>query len=143
MVLSPSDFFGALRQELKRRLSGELRGFHSVRGRGRLMKVHFADPSFHYEAWHHTGVGRLEVGLHFESSAERNLAAFEFLRPRMVEVKAGLPRAELEPWDRGWCRLYETMPAPRLDSGVVDAGAALLAAYVTTLEPMLRAFAEG
>ena len=37
----------------------------------------------------------------------------------MVEVKAALRRAELEPWDRGWSRLYETVPAARLDDEVV------------------------
>src|SRR2546429_2666011 len=75
------------------------------------MKLHFGEPAFHYEAWHHTGAGRLEVGLHFEASAVENQAAFDFFRSRMVEVKASLPRAELEPWDRGWSRLYETVPA--------------------------------
>lgn len=107
------------------------------------MKVHYGDPSFHYEAWHHTGAARLEVGLHLESTAERNHAAFEFFRARMVEVKAGLPRAELEPWDRGWCRLYETLPAPRLDGDVLTAVAALMLAYITTLQPMLEQFEEG
>jgi len=142
-ALAPSDFFAALRKQLKRSLPPELRDFASTRGRGRLMKVHFGEPSFHYEAWHHTGVGRFEVGLHFESSPDRNQAAFEFFRGRMVEVKANLPRAELEPWDRGWCRLYETLPAPRLDSRAVDAVAAVMIAYITALQPMLGQFVEG
>jgi hypothetical protein len=143
VVFAPGDFFVALRKELKRVLPAERRGFHSMRGRGRLMKVHFGDPSFHYEAWHHAGAGRFEVGLHFESSAERNQAALEFFRARVVQVKATLPRAELEPWDRGWCRLYETLPAIRLDGPLLDSAAALLAAYVDTLQPMLEQFEEG
>ncbi len=139
-ALSPGDFFTALRKELKRRLPPARRDFSSMRGRGRLLKVHFGDPAFHYEAWHHAGAARLEVGLHLESSADRNQAAFEFFRARMVELKAGLPRAELEPWDRGWCRLYETLPAARLDGALVEAGAGLIAAYVDTLQPMLEQF---
>lgn len=143
MVLAPSDFFVALRKRLKLLLPADYRGLSSMRGRGRLMKVHFGDPAFHYEAWHHTGAGRFEVGLHFESDGEHNRQAFEYFRVRMVEVKASLPRAELEPWDRGWCRLYETIPAARLDDGVLFAAAELMASYITHLEPLLRAFIAG
>jgi hypothetical protein len=137
-VLAPSDFFNALRKALKARLPADLRGFHSARGRGRLIKVHYGDPEFHYEAWHHTGDGRLEVGLHFEGSAERNQGAFEFFRIHVLEVKANLPRAELEPWDRGWVRLYETLPAAHLDEEVLGRGAQTMAAYIVALRPLLE-----
>ena len=140
MVFSPSDFFTALRKELKARLPPELRGFQTTRGRGRLMKLYYGEPAFHYEAWHHAGAGRLEVGLHFESSAVENDAAFDFFRSRIVEVKAGLPRAELEPWDRGWTRLYETLPAPRLDDDVLAGAVRCMAGYVVTLQPLLDEF---
>jgi hypothetical protein len=105
------------------------------------MKLHFGDDTaFHFEAWHHTGAGRLEIGLHFEGSATDNDAAFEFFRGRMVEVKARLPRAELEPWDRGWTRMYETVAAPRLDDAVLAAAVERMSAYVVTLQPMLEQF---
>ncbi|HKW58783.1 MAG TPA: hypothetical protein VJR46_03415 [Candidatus Dormibacteraeota bacterium] len=142
MLLAPSDFFAGLRKDLKSRLPRDLRDFRTTRGRGRLMKVYFGEPEFHYEAWHHNGAGRLEVGLHFEASAAENQAAFDFFRSRMVEVKAGLPRAELEPWDRGWSRLYETLPAARLDDGVLSATADCMARYVVTLQPLLEQFSE-
>jgi hypothetical protein len=140
MLFSPSDFFTALRKALKKSLPAELQDFQFIRGRGRLMKVHFGEPAFHYEAWHHAGAGRLEVGLHFEGSAAENQAALEFFRARIVEVKAGLPRAELEPWDRGWTRLYETMPATSLDDKVLDQTVECLRDYVVTLQPMLNQF---
>ena len=139
-MLSPSDFFAGLRKRVKERLPAELRGFRTTRGRGRLMKLYFGEPAFHFEAWHHTGAGRLEIGLHFEASGAENEAAFGFFRARMVEVKSGLPRAELEPWDRGWTRLYETVPAPRLDEDVLEAAADLMSRYVVTLQPMLELF---
>ena len=104
------------------------------------MKLYYSEPAFHYEAWHHAGAGRLEVGLHFESTAVENDAAFDFFRSRIVEVKAGLPRAELEPWDRGWTRLYETIPAARLDDDVLAGGVRCMAAYVITLQPLLDEF---
>src|SRR5256885_14300905 len=139
MLFAPSDFFTALRKDLKQRLPTALRNFRTTRGRGRLMKVHFGEPAFHYEAWHHAGAGRLEVGLHFEASAVENQAAFDFFRSRMVEVKAGLPRAELEPWDRGWSRLYETVPAARLGGEGLERAGDCLAAYVGGLPPLLDA----
>jgi hypothetical protein len=140
MVLAPADFFTALRKSLKSRLPADLRDFQTTRGRGRLIKVYFGDPAFHYEAWHHSGAGRLEVGLHFEGPAVENEAAFDFFRAHMVEVKAGLPRAELEPWDRGWSRLYETLPAARLDDDVVGHAVECMARYIVTLQPLLDQF---
>jgi hypothetical protein len=138
--LAPSDFFAGLRKGVKPKLPAELRNFRTTRGRGRLMKVYFDEPDFHYETWHHTGAGRLEVGLHFESSAELNEAAFDFFRGRMVEVKANLPRAELEPWDRGWSRLYETLVAARLDEDVLRRTVDCLAGYIVSLQPLVDQF---
>ena len=140
MMLAPSDFFAALRKDLKAKLPTGQRDFRTTRGRGRLMKVYFAEPAFHYEVWHHTGAGRLEIGLHFEAAADTNQEAFDFFRARMVEVKAGLPRAELEPWDRGWSRLYETLPAARLDERVLGDAVECMAVYVVTLQPMVDEF---
>jgi hypothetical protein len=140
LLLAPGDFFTELRKGLKARLPPAMRNFRTTRGRGRLMKVHFGEPVFHYEAWHHSGAGRLEVGLHFEASPAENQAALEFFRTRMVEVKASLPRAELEPWDRGWSRLYETMPAARLDGAVVEDAVDCMGVYIVTLQPLLDQF---
>src|SRR5215472_8900610 len=140
LPLPPSDFFTGLRKSLKARLPAQWRGFQTVRGRGRLMKVYFGELAFHYEAWHHTGAGKLEVGLHFEASAAENQAAFDFFRARMVEVKASLPRAELEPWDRGWSRLYETLIAPRLDENVLWRTVECVADYVVCLQPLVEQF---
>lgn len=102
------------------------------------MKIHYSRPEFHYEAWHHTGVGRLEVGLHFEGTSAENKRAFEFFRSQVLAVKAQLPRAELEPWDRGWSRIYETIPAPQLDGVVLDPAATLMTSYIVTLQPLVE-----
>jgi hypothetical protein len=141
-VLAPADFFSGLRKGVKASLPATLRTFNSARGRGRLMKLHYGRPEFHYEAWHHTGPGRLEIGLHFEGSAQQNQEAFDFFRVRMIEVKAQLPHAELEPWDRGWSRLYETLPAPQLDERVVDSAVELMSDYIVTLQPLLESLLQ-
>lgn len=107
------------------------------------MKLHYARPEFHYEAWHHTGDGRLEIGLHFEGSREENEQAFSFFRTHVIEVKAQLPHAELEPWDRGWSRLYETMRAPQLDEDVLDGAVERMSDYIITLQPLVDSFVGG
>jgi hypothetical protein len=104
------------------------------------MKFHYGRPQTHYEAWYHSGKGRIEVGLHFEGGPELNQAGLKFFRDHMVEVKGGLPHAELEPWDRGWTRLYETFPAGSLDHEALAATARRVADYVIILQPLLDQF---
>ena len=123
---------------LASRLPVELRAFHAGRRGSRLLKVHYGDPDVHFEAWHHTGAGRFEVGLHLEADRESNQRRFEALRERMVEVKGSLPHAELEPWDRGWSRLYETFPAAVLEGSVLTGAAERLAGYIRTLQPIVE-----
>jgi hypothetical protein len=139
-VLSPAEFFSGLRKGLKSKLPADLRAFETGRGHSRLLKLHYGHPEVHFEAWHHTGAGRLEIGLHFEGRADANQRAFDYFRERMVEVKSRLPRAELEPWDRGWSRLYETLPAPQLDDAVLGSAVERMDGYITTLQPMLILF---
>jgi hypothetical protein len=105
-----------------------------------VIKFHYGRAETHYEAWHHPGIGRIEVGLHFEGDRDLNTAALGFFRDRMVEVKGGLPLAELEPWDRGWARLYETFPIPDQDADAVAESARRLAAYIVTLQPLVEQF---
>jgi hypothetical protein len=140
--MAPVDFFSGLRKGVKSRLPQELRTFETTRGHSRLLKLHYGHPELHFEAWHHTGDGRLEIGLHFEGTADANQRALDYFRERMVEVKARLPRAELEPWDRGWSRLYETLAAPQLNELVLPSAIERLDAYITTLQPMLATFLE-
>ena len=141
-VLSASGFFEALAATLVRRLPPAPRNFEAVRGPGRLVKLDYGHPETHFEAWHHRAVGRLELGLHFEGERQLNAAAHGFFRSRIVEIKRVLPRAELEPWDRGWARLYETVPAPELSDRSLSVAVERLTAYITVLQPMLTEFWE-
>lgn len=141
--MAPGIFFSALPVTLAPLLPAELRGFDHQRGFGRLMKFDFGDPGVHYEAWHHNPAGRMEVGLHLEGTPAANQRGFELLRGRLVELRHSLPRAELEPWDKGWYRIYETFAAPVLSMGVLSATAERLAAYITTLQPILETAKPG
>jgi hypothetical protein len=140
--MPPKEFFAGLRKGVKATLAPTLRQFELGRGHSRLLKIYYRRPEAHFEAWHHTGAGRLEVGLHFEGTAEFNRRAFTYFRSRIVEVKALLPRAELEPWDRGWSRLYETLAAPQLDVDVMEPAVQRMAQYISALQPMVDRFLE-
>ena len=137
--LTTAPYWQALPSQVAGALPIELRGFEHRRVSG-VMKFHYGRPETHYEAWYHSGQGRVEVGLHFEGSRELNQAGLEFFRAHMVEVKGGLPNAELEPWDRGWTRLYETFPALSLDHHALAETGRRVADYVITLQPLLEQF---
>jgi len=79
----------------------------------------------------------MEVGLHLEGSPAANQAAFDLLRARLVELKQSLPHAELEPWDKGWYRLYETFPAPLLSAAALNDTAERISAYIKTLQRLM------
>lgn len=140
-ILTSKDFFAAVQVKLAGRLPAALRGF-DVRSGPRLMRFDYGHRETHFELWHHRAAGRLEVGLHFEGDRPVNDRAREFFRAHMVQVKGTLPRAELEPWERGWSRLYEMQPAAELTDQLLEQASQLLAAYIGTLQPLLDNFWE-
>ncbi len=97
----------------------------------------FEDPRVHFEAWWHAQTGRLEIGLHLEAEPEVNERIAQGLARRLIEIKARLgPRVDLEPWDRGWVRLYETHAMDGFDPAVVAQTAARMAEVITVLWPL-------
>lgn len=59
------------------------------------------------------------------------------LARRLVEIKARLgSRIDLEPWDRGWVRLYETHPMEGFDPAAVSRTAARVAELIRVLWPL-------
>jgi hypothetical protein len=82
----------------------------------------------------------LEIGLHFES---RNSAINErllngFMR-HLFEIKAELGDSfEAEMWDRGWTKVYETIPLETFDEAYVDRVAMRLAQVIVVIQPILE-----
>ena len=55
----------------------------------------------------------------------------------MVEVKAALgPQWEAEPWDKGWTKVYETVPYEPFSTEVLETVARRLARAMTVLQPI-------
>ena len=101
-------------------------------------KVWTGNEDVHYEIWPRPRLGLVELGLHFEADALTNARLLAAFRAREPEIRAALGAAPLiEPWDKGWARVYESYP---LENGraAAERYGARLAAYVAALEPIVR-----
>lgn len=136
--LSSSQFMRLLPNATRPHLPPALRKFR-VATRGWLCQLYYRDPRLHYEVWNMgERRGVLELGLHFEGrDREANLALLAGFSRRMVEVKATLgPQWEAEPWDRGWTKVYETLPYEPFSDALLDAVSQRLAHAMSVLQPI-------
>jgi hypothetical protein len=119
-------------------LPASLRRFRSAH-RSWLCQLYYRDPRLHYEVWNlGERRGLLEIGLHFESrDREENAALLRGFSQRMVAVKAALGQQwEAEAWDKGWTKVYETVPYEPFSDEVLEAIAKRLARAMTVLQPI-------
>jgi hypothetical protein len=116
----------------------------TYRPRGSLAQLHYADPRVHYELWFHWRTGRLELGLHFERDERTNAALFDHFDRSIVAIKAQLGEGiDLERWDKGWARIYETWPCERVDRAFRQRTFERLAQLIAVLEPIHATFERG
>ena len=122
------------------KLPTELQDFKVAR-RSWLVQLYYADPLIHYEVAT-LGVkrGELEIGLHFESrNSATNERLLDGFMQHLFEIKAELgDRVEAEMWDKGWTKIYETLPMETFDAAYVDRVAARLAQIIVVLQPILE-----
>lgn len=136
--LTSSQFMRALPAAVREALPQPLRGFKNAT-RGWLCQLYYRDPQLHYEVWNlGERRGVLEIGLHFESRTHtKNLALLHGFQRHMVEVKATLgPQWEAEMWDRGWTKVYETLPLAPFSDEVLGEVSQRLARAITVLQPI-------
>ncbi len=135
-----SEFMQALPEAVKRKLPRALKRFETS-GRSWLTQFYYDDPRLHYEVWNlGPRRGRLEIGLHFESR-DRELNAFLLsgMLAHLFEIKAELgPSFEAEPWDKGWSKVYETIPLAPFTPEYLEQVAARTAQIISVLEPIRR-----
>lgn len=111
----------------------------NVRVRASLAQLYFEAPDQHYEVWLRRNAGLLELGLHFEGPREENLARLAAVADAMPAIVEGLGAdLEIEEWTETWTRLHEVRPLVTLDEAFAREVGDRLAAYVTTLEPVIR-----
>ena len=111
----------------------------SHRVRSSQAQWYFDDPRLHFEAWWHANTGRLELGLHLEAAPALNERIATGLARQLLVIKARLgQQLDLEPWDRGWVRLYETDAVEVFDAARVKRTAARIAELIVVIWPMCQ-----
>ena len=119
-------------------LPRDLREFRSGARWSYLVKIYYGNERIHYEASHHARTRRFEVGLHFEADDLTNARLLGAFHARERAIHRKLPTARIEAWDKGWSRVWEPVAYEALDGPLRDDLARRLAAYIATLEPILR-----
>jgi hypothetical protein len=138
--MKSSDFVRALPEVVRPRLPKRLRDFKTA-SRSWLAQFYYDDPRLHYEVWN---LGerrkRLEIGLHFESrERELNARLLEGMLAHLFEIKAELGSSfEAEPWDKGWTKVYETIPLESFNAEYLERVATRAAQVIRVLESIRR-----
>lgn len=137
--LRTTDFLRGLLEATCTRLPTELRALQA-RQEGSLVKLFADDPEIHFELWLHRGRERAELGLHFETpDPPRNQRLLEYVADDLPFLKTVLGNGlEAEPWDKGWTRVYLTLPLTRLDSSAQTDLALAFCELIETLDPFRR-----
>ena len=133
-----SDFMKAIPDATRAHLPPALRDFQ-WQARAWLVQIHYGQPALHYEVWSMPYRDLLELGLHFEhrdsSVNARLLAHFD---AHAIAIKAELgERVEVEPWDKGWAKVYETLPLEPFEPPYLEQVALRLAQMIEYLQPIL------
>lgn len=122
---------------VKAKLPKSLQGFSTAKGFA-LIKIFYGHPKLHYEVALRARADLVEVGLHFESDGLTNAQLLGAFRAHERKIRKALPQARLEEWDKGWTRIWEPVSYQTLDTALQRAVVARTAAYIKTLEPILR-----
>jgi hypothetical protein len=125
-----------VRPLLRQRLPAELSDFRWEASF--LAKVWYGNHALHYEITPRPRLRTIEIGLHFEADPLTNARLLAAFRANAKAVRSALADARLEEWDRGWCRVWESLPWRPPDTELARELADRVAAYVVALEPILR-----
>ncbi|HEY0070049.1 MAG TPA: hypothetical protein VGE04_08795 [Chloroflexia bacterium] len=141
--LRPSQFIAQVGSQAATALRASGLPFQ-FRARSRLVQFWGGrDASIHYEVWVHEREARLEIGFHMEADEARNAALYRELDKCLLDIQHQLGSGVwLEPWDKGWVRLYETQPLWPLDTVRADETADRVVAFVKVIQPVYEAILE-
>ena len=109
------------------------------------MQFYYSDPLLHYEVVTlGERRGKLEIGLHFESrDPDTNSRLLDGCMQHLFEIKAELgDHVEAEMWDRGWTKVYETIPLEAFNEDYVNRVADRLAKMMVVLQPIYETVSD-
>jgi len=138
-----SDFMKAIPDAVRPHLPPALRDFQ-WHARAWLVQIHYGQPAVHYEVWSMQYRDLLELGLHFEQrDPAANARLLAYFDTHAIAIKAELgERVEVEPWDKGWAKVYETWPLEPFELSFVEKVASRLAQMIAYLQPLLDGFKD-
>ena len=133
-----SEFMRAIPSAARAKLPKQWQNF-KTHLRPWLVQLSYGDPLLHYEVvtlGERRGV--LEIGLHFESrDSTVNERLLDGFLQHLIEIKAELGESfEAEQWDKGWTKVYETIPLETFDEAYVDRVAGRLTRAIVVLQPI-------
>ncbi len=136
-----SDFMKAIPDAVRPHLPPALRDFQWY-ARAWLVQIHYGQPAVHYEVWSMSYRNLLELGLHFEQrDPAANARLLAYFDAHAIAIKAELGEGvEVEPWDKGWAKVYETWPLEPLEPPFVEKVAGRLAQMIAYLQPLVDDF---
>ena len=138
-TLKTSEFLSEAVELVRMQLPPDLRDLEVMRPVGSLVKLHYRDPKIHYEVWVRRRAGAVEVGLHFESTAETNSRYLKGLTDLHDSVIAPLgPEVEAGGWAASWTRVHRSFPFSRLDEDLLMVVSGCLSQMIGLLEPAVR-----
>jgi len=138
--MKSAEFMRALPDAVRPLLPRQLQAF-KVLLRPWLVQIHYGQPLIHYEVvTHGERRGLLEIGLHFESrNPDENARLLNGFMQHLFEIKAELgDQVEAEMWDKGWTKVYETLPLETMTDAYLERVAERLARLMTVLQPILE-----
>ena len=137
--LKTREFLAEVTEIARMQLPSHLRDLHLIGPMASLVKLHYGDPKVHYEVWVRRRIGTVEVGLHFEGPAERNVYYLKQLTEHHGHVIASLgPEVETEQWTESWTRVHQVFPFVKLDEDLLIVVLGRLSHMVRLLEPCVR-----
>ena len=133
-----SDFMKAIPDATRGHLPPDLCDFR-WQARPCLVQIHYGHPHLHYEVWRLSRREALELGLHFEHrDREVNARLLHHFDAYAVAIKAELGEdVEVEPWDKGWAKVYQTLPLEPFERPYLERVAGRLAQMIAYLQPIL------
>ena len=137
--MKTKEFLETLPDLVRQQLPPELHDFQVHPRVTSLTKIYYGRASVHYEVWIQKGRGIVELGLHFEGDPESNFRYLEQIMGYSEEIRSSLGEGiEIQQWDRGWCRVHESIKLEPLGDDFLVEVSLKLSNIVRTLEPLVR-----
>jgi hypothetical protein len=103
-----------------------------------MVKLWSGNKQLHYECGIYLHRKVIELGLHFESDQMTNARLLGAFRGHEKAIARRLPTARIEAWDKGWARVWESIPLQPIDERFAAQVTKTLVRYVCVLQPILE-----